>query len=435
MQDAARIPHSLLSLLTCAAVGSLAAGGASAGGVGLYEIGTKDVGLASAGYGARAEDASTVLTNPAGMTRLPGTQTLAGVQLLYGDVGLSLTPTADTASGGDGGNPIGALPGGGVFVTHEMSNGLTVGFGFGSNFGLAEKYDSDWAGRYYGQKATLAALSFLPSVAWRATDKLSFGVAFNVMYGILDAQVAVNNIVPSAADGKLNVGDRTWGAGVNVGMLYELSTTTRLGLTYNSQVNLDFSAPAEFSGLASGLDNLLSQRGLKGAQLDLGIKVPQGLMASVSHEVNDRWTVLGSLGWQQWSRFGYVEVGVASDNPTTLTQDLHFKDTWHGALGAEFRPQSGVAYHVGIAYDSAFQDGNNVSPLLPANSAWRFGVGTQRQSGPASGWGLAAEYVYGGTLGVNKLTGAPVALGGRGDLVGRFNDTGIIFLAANFTWK
>jgi hypothetical protein len=33
---------------------------------------------------------------------------------------------------------------------------------------------------------------------------------------------------------------------------------------------------------------------------------------------------------------------------------------------------------------------------------------------------------------VNKQSVAPVALGGRGDLVGSYPDTGIFFLAANF---
>ena len=47
------------------------------------EVGTADVGLASAGYTARAQDASTVFTNPAGMTRLDGTQVLAGGQLMW----------------------------------------------------------------------------------------------------------------------------------------------------------------------------------------------------------------------------------------------------------------------------------------------------------------------------------------------------------------
>jgi hypothetical protein len=64
--------------------GAFATGQVGAGGIIAYEVGTADVGLASAGYGARAQDASTILTNPAGMTRLEGNQFLAAGQLDYG---------------------------------------------------------------------------------------------------------------------------------------------------------------------------------------------------------------------------------------------------------------------------------------------------------------------------------------------------------------
>ena len=73
--------------------------------------------------------------------------------------------------------------------------------------------------------------------------------------------------------------------------------------------------------------------------------------------------------------------------------------------------------------------------MLPANSMWRFGFGAQKQESKTFGWGLAAEYVYGGNLNVNKLSDTPVALGGRGDLVGSYDNVGIVFLAANFNWK
>ena len=50
-----------------------------------YEIGTEDVGLAGAGQAARAQDASTIVTNPAGMTRLPDHMFTGGVQVMGGD--------------------------------------------------------------------------------------------------------------------------------------------------------------------------------------------------------------------------------------------------------------------------------------------------------------------------------------------------------------
>jgi long-chain fatty acid transport protein len=78
-----------LSLVVFATSLSALSSSTMAGGLGAYEVGTADVGLASAGYTARAQDPSTVLTNPAGMTRLSGTQVLLGAQALHGDMRFS----------------------------------------------------------------------------------------------------------------------------------------------------------------------------------------------------------------------------------------------------------------------------------------------------------------------------------------------------------
>jgi len=172
------------------------------------------------------------------------------------------------------------------------------------------------------------------------------------------------------------------------------------------------------------------------ANIDLGVTVPQGVMGSVFHQLNDRWALLGSVGWQQWSKFGKAEVNISdTTNPTSLTTSLNYKDTWHFAGGAQYRLSDPWVLGFGIAYDSAFQDSGNISPALPANSAWRFGVGGQNLVSKTFSWGISGEYAYGGTLDVNRQSTLPVALGGRGNLVGSFNNTGIFFIAANFNWK
>jgi len=409
---------------------------ASAGGLGLYEVGTDDVGLASAGYSARAQDASTVLTNPAGMTRLDGTQTLLGAQLLYADLNLSVDRGANQASGGDGGNPIGWFPGGSAFITHRVSPEITLGMGMAGNFGLAEEYDNNWTGRYYGQKATLLGVSLLPSASYKVNDKLSLGAGVNVMYGIMKLQTAINNIDPKFGDGKLKLEDNTWGVGGNLGLMYEPTPGTRLGLTYNSQVNLDFEGRAKFSGIAPVLNAALNKSGVNNANTKVDIKVPQGVMASLFTQVNDDWAVLGSLGWQDWSKFGMIQLTVDSNNPTSTTTNLKFKDTWHAALGAQYRFKPEWLLNFGVAYDSKYQDEPIVSPLLPSNDAWRFGIGAQRQVINGFSWGAAAEYVYGGTLDVQQANkGVPVALGGRGDLNGSFNNASITFISVNAKWE
>ncbi|MCI0439834.1 MAG: outer membrane protein transport protein, partial [Chloroflexi bacterium] len=168
----------------------------------------------------------------------------------------------------------------------------------------------------------------------------------------------------------------------------------------------------------------------------LEITVPQQVMASVFHQLNDDWALLASFGWQQWSEFGQIQIGIAdSTNPTSLTTNLDFKDTYHGALGAQYRVSDTWLLNFGVAYDSGFQSSSNVSPLLPVNSAWRFGVGGEHQLSKTAFVGVAAEYLYGGTLDVNLQSAAPVALGGRGNVVGEYENTGTIFFAAYFNVK
>jgi long-chain fatty acid transport protein len=427
----------LVRAAVLAALGSVYAP-AFAGGITLYEVGTADLGLASAGYGARAQDASTVLTNPAGMTRLDGTQVLATGQLMWADVKFSPgTGTSPALGGGDGGYTVGQngwFPGGGVFTSYSASPDLKLGLALTGNFGMPLNYDDNWVGRYYVQQATMLGLSFMPTAAYKVSDTVSVGAGLNAMYGIYKNQVAINNVNPLYGDGQLKMKDETWGWGANVGVLFAPDARTRFGLVWNSQINLDFSAPLEFSNLAPGLQKLMNERGLLDASVNVGIKVPQGVMLSAYTATSDRWALLGSVGWQQWSKFGQVELGIDDSlNPKSVATNLEYKDTWHVAAGAQYRYSEPWLINFGIAYDSAFQSGN-VSPLMPANAAWRFGAGAQQQLDKSAFWGFAAEYAYGGNLDVATY-GKPVALGGRGDVVGSFNQAGSIFVAAYYNWK
>lgn len=434
-----RLPRGSLGLVVLSVV-TLAASPALAGGLLAYEIGTADVGLASAGYGARAQDASTVFTNPAGMTRLEGTQALASGQVFWANNKFDINSGTSPGLGGDDGDYAvgwdGWFAGGGGFVSYSVMPELKVGFAFAGNFGAPLKYDDDWAGRYYVQEATLLGASLLPSVAYRVTDKLSLGASLNAMYGIYRQKVAINNVDPSFGDGRLKLDDHDWGWGANVGLLYEFDAGVRLGLTWASQVDLNFKASAEFSGLAPGLATVLNTRGLLNSRIKVGIKVPQQLMASAFVQLSERWALLGSVGWQEWSKFGQIQLGISdSNNPTSITTDLDFKDTWHFAAGAQYRLTDPWLLSFGAAYDTPFQDSSEVSPLLPVNSAWRFGVGAQHGAGESFTWGVAAEYLYGGTLDTELRGGRPVALGGRGDLIGSYENTGSVFLAIYGNWR
>lgn len=430
-----KVSHSTRTRVAAAlGAAALASNSAIAGGISLYEVGTPDVGLAAAGYSARAQDAATVLTNPAGMVRLDGDQFMLGAQMLHADLRLSIEPGTSPALGtGDGGNPIGWFPGGGLFYTHSLSPDLKLGLAVTGNFGSAVEYDEGWVGRYRVQEGTLLGVSILPSIATRINENLSLGASLNVMYGKLDNKVAVNNII--GTDGSLSLEDTTWGVGVNLGLLYEVDRGTRFGITYTSPVKLNFDAQPQWSDLAPGLQALLAARGLLDARIDLDVTVPQGVNASLYHELDPRWAVLSSVGWQQWSKFGEVEVGIDSNNPVGLSTELDFKDTWHVSGGAQYKWSDAWLLNAGIAYDSGFQSDGSISLALPANAAWRFGVGGQKIESSAFNWGWSLSYINAGTLRSNATGSVPVALGGRGDVVGAFEDVRIIFLAVNFNWR
>src|SRR5215831_3095828 len=82
LRRTAKIGHFAMLLALSAIPVFTATRAARAGGILFYEIATPDIGLASAGYAARADDASTLFKNPAGMNRLDGFQFQAGAQAL-----------------------------------------------------------------------------------------------------------------------------------------------------------------------------------------------------------------------------------------------------------------------------------------------------------------------------------------------------------------
>jgi long-chain fatty acid transport protein len=419
---------SLLCTLTIAVV--FAAGPAWAGGIMLYQFGSPDVGTAAAGYAARAQDASTVFTNPAGMSRLEKSQVMGGLQALYGDVKFSPN-SATTVTGSDGGVAVGWVPGGSLFVVQKLNQDWSIGFGSLSYFGLSQSYDDNWVGRYYVQKSTLIGMTLTPAVSYRVNSWLSIGAGLNLMYGILDDQVAINNIGEARPDGQLKYDDQKWGYGANLGVLVEPKPGTRFGLTYLSEVKLDFGAVPEFSGLGPALELALRNSGLLTGSMDLGMTVPQMVMFSAYHELNEKWAVMGNLGWQNWSRFGKVDVQINSSNPASLTVNSNYNDTWHVALGAQYRYSPTWTFSAGIAYDSSAVDDDKRSVTVPMGEAWGFALGAQVAVTPNLTLGAAYEFAWLGDMPVNQVRGSGAF---ANTVSGEFGNSSFSFFALNLKW-
>jgi len=396
------------------------------GGLYLYEIGTEDLGLAGAGYAARAQDAATVFTNPAGMTRLDRSQVFVGVQPLY--IGMEFSPDERTTQSGGVGEASDWIPAGSLFYVHSLSPDLKLGVGVFGHFGMALDYGDDWVGRYYVKDTRLQAVGFQPTVAYRINDHFSMGLGVIANYIIFEENIAVNNL--TGADGELHLEDDPWAFQINAGLLFELSKDTRFGLTYLSQGNIDVSSDIEFSGLSTGLSAILNARGLLDGGLDLDMNMPQCVMLSAYHQVTEELALLADFGWQDWSEFGKVDVGVSSDNPTALTTDMNYDDTFHVAAGAQYRIAPPWLFSAGIAYDSSCMEDEYRSPSLPVGEAWRFAVGTRYRCTDDIDIAWAYEMLWAGDMDMDQNRG-PLA----GRIAGSYADTAMHFFNVNLTWR
>src|SRR5438445_10696570 len=128
-----------------------------AAGFQVNEQGARGLGSAFAGEAAAAEDASTIFFNPAGMTRLSGTQFVSAGFAIKPSVNfhnqgsrLNSAVGGGTLSGSNDGNggPMALLQT--LFISHELlSDRAWIGLGASTPYGLKTSWTPGWVGRYH----------------------------------------------------------------------------------------------------------------------------------------------------------------------------------------------------------------------------------------------------------------------------------------------
>lgn len=382
---------------------SLVATSAHAGGAWLYEGAGTDVGVAGAGSEAWAGDATTAFSNPAGMSRLEGTQMVAGLQPFWVNASPELGPET-TTPGGDGGNagqgfspiiPWGArIPLAGAYASYQLSDRWHLGFSFGSYAAAGLDYGDDWAGRYFVQKSGLVTLNANPVASFKVNDWLSVGAGFSIQYGKLQQTAAINNIADRLGDGKLSFSDANVGFGGNAGILLEPAAGTRIGITYRSQVAHGFEDENLFSGVGPVLRRALEQRGLYDARFRLDTTIPMQVAFGVSQDLmNDRLTLLASFNWQNWKQFGLPELSVQAAEAQSIEIDQQFEDTVHVAIGALYAIDETWTVSAGFGWDSAATSDEFRTFALPLDSQQRYAAGVKYAVSENLEAGLAYEFV------------------------------------------
>lgn len=405
--------RTLVKLLPPLFIG-LGSGCACAAGFQLLEQSGSGLGNAYAGSAAVAENASTIFYNPAGMTQLQGSTFSGGIAAIgtsfkFSDRGSSVGLLAGTGNGGDAGG-WGYVPD--AYFSSALGRDLSVGVGVGAPYGLKSEYTSPWLGAAQSTRFDVKTYNLNPSIAYRVNDTVSLGAGVNWQRMMAEyvRQVAVNTPTNVASPLKLTLDGNAWGW--NVGALFNLSPSAKLGLSYRSTISYDVSGNIAVTGPSAPTNAALSG----GAQSSL--KLPDIFILSATQQVSDKWQILGDLSWTGWSSIPKLDVLRASGT-LAQTLDTDFRDTWRVALGATYHYDDATKLKFGIAYDQT-PVRNETTRLvsLPDNDRTWLSFGSQwvLSRGTIVDLGVAYLYIPDASIDNNQATQ------GRGRVTGNYNN-------------
>jgi len=353
---------------------------------------------AGAGMVARANDAGTVFSNPAGMTRFDEPEMMAGGIGVFIPADFDTGPN-NTADGSSRGINKRVVPAGSFAYVRPLSDKLKVGVSAHNYFGLALDWDDSWIGRYSSVNVAVLAPQVQPTAAYKVNNWLSVGAGAALTLGYLKDKMRVESIPPGGDDGKLRISDTDFAVQYNFGVMLEPWEHTRIGIRYLSETDLDFEDDPDVSGVALPP--------LPGAKLDLGIKMPQQVHAAIHHQWNDKVALLGSVGWEEFSEFGKIQVeGNATGINTSLDED--FRDVWHFGIGTEYQYKPKWELTAGFSYDTSMSTDRTRPIVIPLGNMYRYAIGVKHQKREDLTLGGGLTFIWEGNLPV-KDTSAGVS--------------------------
>lgn len=357
------LPFVFLSISNCYVENTHAAG------IAIIEQSISGFKTGYAGATTSIDDASAIVFNPAALSRLKGTQFMGGAHILspstkYEDQGSTiydrrLRPLSKD-SGGDAGKTA-YIPN--FFASHQISDKLYAGFGIFAPFGLGIDYKKTWEGRYHGTKNDMATLNINPSIAYKAHDKLTFGVGLSAEYveATLESAIDFGGIAASkglgsasqTADGYVKIKGDDWGFGFNAGVLYEPTEDTRFGFSYRSTICSELSGKAVFK--RSPIGDVINQRSgmFKNTGVNASITFPEAVIAGFYHRFSPKWAIMSDVQYTHWRRLKELRVRFKNPVQPDDVSPMKWKGVFRVAGGAHYYLNDSWTFGVGGGFDKS----------------------------------------------------------------------------------
>lgn len=391
-----------VACLACLAV-LMVAGGASASGFALYEWSARGNAMGGAVI-ASPKDASTIATNPAGMTDIEGASLVAGVTAINPMAKVNFDGTYNDASGKSNV----WLPPHAYFTT-QLNDKWWIGLGSFSRFGLGTEYDEEWTGRYNVTEAAIESLSINPNLAYRLNDKWSFAVGGEIMWmqflqrKTVDHGLGVGgpwgtknnpNTTNTDTDAKL-LGDSI-GLGLTLSAYHKPLDWLRVGLTYRSQIKQTIEGDAHFRRRGTLAPPVAGAFG-SNVEAEGDLILPESITLGVAVTPLDKLTIEGDIIWTRWSNYQELRIkyddllvpGVASSNESVSRKE--WRDTFRYQIGAEYALFDWLDLRAGFVYDQSPIAPDHADYMVPANDRKLYsgGLGFHWDQ-----WTVDLSYIY-----------------------------------------
>lgn len=426
-----------------------------ASGFQLSETSVSGLGNAYAGGAAQAQDATTLWSNPAGMSRIGESQVSGALHLITPS--LKFRNEASTAAalqglGGNGGDAGSLAPVPNFYFVKPIDSQISIGLGVTAPWGLMTEYDAGWVGRFQAIKSSIKTLNVNPSLSWKASDSLALGLGLNIQHMSAEFTNQVNyagalfgaappaaKLAVAAATAGLESGARVQGSdnayGWNAGLLWSLDDRTRIGLHYRSSMKYRLEGTVSFTNPAvppafMALASAVNAAALFDSRITSDVKIPAVVNLSYFTQLDDRWDLMADAQWTQWSTIKNLTF-IRANGAVLQNTPENFKNTWKLAVGANYHYSPQWTFRGGLAFDKSPVQQIDLTARLPDADRTLLTLGAQYTVNPKLTIDMGAGYIFIKTARINATGGNPLANG----LINGHYDSNAVILSAQVNYR
>jgi long-chain fatty acid transport protein len=412
------------AMLTVAVSGTIEK--AQAAGFELREGSTDWMANAFAGDTAKAYDASTVWSNPAGMVRLNSSEIDGSVNGIFPSSnfsGANFVGPGTTTPGTTGGNLIQSAATGGLYALWNIHPDFRIGFAADVPFGQRVTNPGDFVGRYQSLVSSISDEQVTISGAYRINDQWSVGGGPVIDFFSARLTQALNIGTSSAITGDpvADLHGDDVAAGFNLGVLYQITPDVRIGLDYRSRIGHGISGTQ--SVFVPPLLGLLSPTtaaalSAQNSPANTKITLPDSVTVGFYWQATPQLALLSDISWTDWSLLKTINVIPASPfaAPSSITEN--WRNTVAISVGANYQLTQALMLQGGIGFDQSPVTESNRTSRVPDSNRYLIGFGTQYGILPNLTVQAAYAHVFFGGAEVTSQASAT-----SGVLIGKYSNS------------